>query len=177
MTEPVSPRSRPSQLHESHFTGTCHPKPQFRDLPPTGSARRTTLLKRAFLLQCPYCGQGHIIRYPFWIEDCCPRCGYRFAPETGYFVGGYVINLVGVEIITLIAVIVILLRSNLSLWEQEAIGIGAAIVLPILFFPWSRTLWMALDLTMQGDAHLEQEKHAADSTQSAVSRQRAAGSE
>lgn len=172
MTEPVSPRPRPSQLHESHFTSVCHPEPQFRDLPASGPARRSKLLKRALLLQCPYCGQRHIIRYPFWIEDCCPRCGYRFAPENGYFLGGYVINLVGVEIITLIAVIIILVRSNLSLWEQEAIGIGAAIVLPILFFPWSRTLWMALDLTMQGDAHLEQEKQADGSgQQSAVGNQ------
>ena len=151
------PHRPPSQLHDSHLLGTCQPKPEFRDLPASGSARRLKLLKRALLLRCPYCGQGHIIRYPFWIEDCCPRCGYRFAPESGYFVGGYALNLVAVEVIGLVVIVIILLRSNLSLLEQEAIGISAAVLLPIIFFPWSRTLWMALDLTLQGDSHLELE--------------------
>lgn len=172
MTESKPRSSAPSQLHDSHLTGTCHPKPEFRDLPASGSARRLKLLKRAFLLQCPYCGQNHIIRYPFWIADCCPRCGYRFAPESGYFVGGYALNLVGVEIIGLVAIVIILLRSNLSLLEQEAIGIGAAVLLPIIFFPWSRTFWMALDLTLQGDAHLELEQAAVSQQQSARSTNR-----
>ncbi len=177
MSEPASRRTAPSQLHDSHLAGNCQPRPELRDLPPSGRARRLLLLKRALLLECPYCGQGHIIRYPFWIRDCCPRCGYRFAPESGYFVGGYALNLVGAEIIALVVVVIILLRSNLSLFEQEAIGIGAAILLPLLLFPWSRTFWMALDLTLQGDAHLELEKRSAGgSQQAAVSRQQAAAS-
>lgn len=158
MPEPVKRQPTPSQLHQAHLQGVCEPKPEFRDLPPAGSARTTKLLKRGLLLQCPYCGDGHIIRYPFWIKDCCPRCGYRFAPESGYFVGGYALNLVVVEVVALVVIIIILLRSNLSLYQQEALGIGAAILLPIVFFPWSRTLWMALDLTVQGDSHLEHEK-------------------
>lgn len=163
MPEPTQRNPRPSQLHDSHLNEVCHPKPELRDLPPTGGARRMMLLKRGLLLRCPYCGEGHIIKYPFWIKDCCPRCGYRFEPEPGYFVGGYAINLVGVEIVAVALIVIVLLRSNLSLYEQEAIGIGAAVLLPILFFPWSRTLWMALDLTLQGDAHLEQERRAGGS--------------
>jgi uncharacterized protein (DUF983 family) len=145
-------------MHDAHLHGVCDPKPEVRDLPPSGSARTGKLLKRGLLLQCPYCGQGGIIKYPFWITQCCPRCGYRFAPESGYFLGGYAINLVGVEVLGLIVVVIILLRSNLSLLEQEVLGIGAAVLLPIIFFPWSRTIWMALDLTLQGDLHLELEK-------------------
>jgi uncharacterized protein (DUF983 family) len=158
MSEPAQPNPRPSQLHARSLPGVCDPKPELRDLPSGGSARRNKLLKRGLLLRCPYCGQGHIIKYPFWIKDCCPRCGYRFEPEPGYLVGGYAINLVGVEIVAVAIIVIILLRTNLSLYQQEAIGIGFAILLPILFFPWSRTLWMAFDLTLQGDAHLEQER-------------------
>lgn len=158
MSEPALKASRPSQMHGAHLQGVCDPIPALRDLPPSGSARVSKLIKRGFLLQCPYCGTGGIIKFPFWIADCCPSCGYRFAPESGYFVGGYALNLIGAEVIGLIAVIVVLLRSNLSLYQQEALGIGAAILLPVVFFPWSRTLWMALDLTFQGDLHLEQER-------------------
>jgi uncharacterized protein (DUF983 family) len=158
MPEPPVRQSTPSELHDRHLQGVCTPKPELRDLPPSGTARRRMLIKRGLRLQCPYCGQGHIIRYPFWIKDCCPKCGYRFAPESGYFVGGYALNLVGAEIFGVVIIVIILLRSNLSLYQQEFIGIGFAILLPILFFPWSRTLWMALDLTIQGDAHLDQER-------------------
>jgi len=160
MQQPDEQQSRPTQLHGAHLQEVCEPKPEFRDLPPSGSARVAKLVKRGLLLQCPYCGTGNIIKYPFWIKDCCPRCGYRFAAEAGYFVGGYALNLVAVEIIGLVAIVIILIRSNLSLYQQEAIGIGAAILLPIIFFPWSRTLWMALDLTLQGDLHIEQEKRS-----------------
>ncbi len=162
MPESALQQSKPSQMHGAHLEGVCHPTPEVRDLPSTGSARRTRLIKRGLLLQCPYCGQGQIIKYPFWIKDCCPKCGYRFAPESGYFLGGYALNLVATEIFALGVIIVILLRSNLSLYQQEVIGIGAAILLPIIFFPWSRTLWMTLDLIFQGDAHLEQEKRSLD---------------
>jgi uncharacterized protein (DUF983 family) len=164
MPESALRPSKPTQMHDTHLQGICVPKPEVRDLPPSGSARRRKLLKRGLFLQCPYCAQGHIIKYPFWIKDCCPKCGYRFAPESGYFVGGYAINLVGAEIIGLIVVILILLRSNLSLYQQEVLGIGAAILLPIIFFPWSRTIWMALDLTLQGDSHLEQEQRLSAAT-------------
>lgn len=166
MPEPAAPQSKPIGLHGRYLEGVCHPKPELRDLPPSGSARRRKLLKRGLLLQCPYCGQGHIIKFPFWIEDCCPRCGYQFAPESGYFVGGYAINLVGAEVIGVVIIVIILLRSNLSLYQQEALGLGAAVLLPILFFPWSRTIWMALDLTLQGDTHLDHEQRTSGAGES-----------
>ena len=159
MPESATRQSKARESHNLQLQDTCIPQPDKRDLPATGAARRRKLLKRGLLLQCPYCGNGGIIKYPFWIKDCCPTCGYHFAPEAGYFVGGYAINLVGVEIISVAIIVIILLRSNLSLYQQEALGIGAAILLPIIFFPWSRTMWMALDLSIQGDSHLEKERN------------------
>jgi uncharacterized protein (DUF983 family) len=153
------PDSAKKSSMSGHAREVCHPKPAARDLPPSaGWPRFLKLIKRGLLLQCPYCGQGGIIRYPFWIKQCCPKCGYRFEPEPGYFVGGYALNLIGVEIIGLVVVIIILLQTNFSLYQQEAIAIGAAILLPIIFFPWSRTLWMTLDLTFQGDSHVDRER-------------------
>lgn len=158
MPEPAVRPSNPSPANDVRPHRTCIPQPAQRDLPAAGSERTRTLLKRGLLLKCPYCGQGGIITYPFWIKECCPRCGYRFEPEPGYFVGGYAINLVGAEIIGVIIIVIILLRSNLSLYEQEALAIGTAILLPVILFPWSRTMWMALDLIIQGDSHIEHEQ-------------------
>ena len=55
-------------------------------------------------------------------------------------------NLVVAEILGLGVILVILFRSNLDLLWQEVIAISAALILPIIFFPFSRTFWMALDL-------------------------------
>jgi hypothetical protein len=44
------------------------------------------------------------------------------------------------------SVLVLLFRTDYSLWAQEIIAIGAAIGLPVLFYPYSRTLWMTIDL-------------------------------
>jgi hypothetical protein len=145
-------------MHESYLEGECHPNPKVRDLPPAGGPRFRKLAGRAIRLRCPYCGAGGIIHPPFGIETCCPKCGYRFAPEDGYFLGGYALNLVGSEVLGLGVILFFLLRGNYSLYQQEAIAIGAAILLPIIFFPWSRTAWMALDLMVQGDHHLEKER-------------------
>lgn len=156
----ASQNAQPSPLRDAHLEGVCHPHPELRDLPPGGAPRFRTLLGRGLKLHCPYCGAGGIVKPPFGIETCCPRCGYRFAPEDGYFLGGYALNLIGAEVLGLGVVIVILLRGNYSLYQQEAIAIAAAIVLPIVFFPWSRTLWMTIDLMAQGDHHLEKERPA-----------------
>lgn len=68
--------------------------------------------------------------------------------EEGYFLGAYALNLIVAEFIGLGVVIIILFQIDLSLWEQEFLAVGAAIVLPVLFFPFARTLWMALDLVV-----------------------------
>ncbi len=53
-------------------------------------------------------------------------------------------------------ILVFLLRSDLSLTWQQVIAVGAAILLPVVFYPWSRTFWMALDLSTAGDKDREQ---------------------
>jgi uncharacterized protein (DUF983 family) len=135
---------------------TCCERPELRALAPSGWSRFWTLLRRALLLRCPLCGGRGIFTHPWSLKRCCPTCGYDFDPEEGYFLGAYAINLVVAEVIGLGAVLVILLRSDLSLLWQQIIAVTAAILLPILFYPFSRTLWMALDLTTGGDKDKEQ---------------------
>jgi uncharacterized protein (DUF983 family) len=117
-----------------------------RNLPPSGSKRLFTLLGRAFTRRCPQCGGRGIFRNYFSLKSECPHCGYRFDREEGYFLGGYAVNLVVAEFIGLGGVLILLFRTDYSLIVQEVIAIGTAIGLPVLFFPFSRTLWMTIDL-------------------------------
>jgi uncharacterized protein (DUF983 family) len=118
----------------------------FRNLPPGGWPRLRTLLKRALTRRCPQCGARGIFRNYWSLRDRCPRCGYRFDREEGYFLGAYAINLLAAEFITIALLIYFLVRTDYSWVVLELIFIPMAVGLPILFFPFSRTLWMAIDL-------------------------------
>ena len=151
MSQQPTERRRPSQMHQAQLNDECSSHVEFRNLPASGFPRFKLLVQRALMLRCPYCGSGGVIHPPFGIETCCPKCGYRFAPEDGYFMGGYAMNLIVAELLGVGFVLYLLIRSDLSLYQQEFIAIAFAVLLPILFFPFSRTLWMAMDLMIQGD--------------------------
>ena len=115
-------------------------------LPPAGLARLRTLLARAVRRICPYCGQANVFRNWFSIEKYCPECGVRFDREDGYFLGAMAVNLIVAEMVGMSAVIILLLQRDMSLIWQEAIAISVAVSMPLLFYPFSRTFWMAIDL-------------------------------
>ncbi len=130
----------------------CLPHPEVRTLPARGWSRFWALLSRALRLRCPLCGTRGIFVHPWSIRECCPGCGYLFNREDGYFLGAYGLNLVVAEVIGLGAVLVILLQSDLSILWQQIIAASAAILFPVLFYPFSRTLWMVADLMISGES-------------------------
>jgi uncharacterized protein (DUF983 family) len=132
---------------------------QVRDLPPGGWARLGTLLHRALTRRCPQCGSSGIFRGYWTLRDRCPRCDYRFDREEGYFLGAYAINLIVAEFLSIAVLVDLLVRTDLSWVAIEAIVIPLAIGLPILFFPFSRTLWMALDLMIDRNSTDRQLRH------------------
>ncbi len=148
MADPVPGRdAEPDDAPEPGLPGDA-PWP---NLPPPGWARTRVLLKRAVLRRCPYCGGGNIFSNFFAIKEICPTCEVRFEREDGYFLGGYAINIVVSESIALGLAIWLLFGTELRelpLLQQELIAVALAVGFPLLLFPWSRTFWMALDLTL-----------------------------
>ena len=67
--------------------------PGLPNLPPAGWPRLRGLLGRALRRRCPQCGASGIFAHWLTIKEACPRCGYVFARETGYFLGAYLVNL------------------------------------------------------------------------------------
>lgn len=121
------------------------------NLPPAGWARTRTLLGRAITRKCPYCGGGNIFENYFTIRKICPTCEVEFEREDGYFIGGYALNLVISESLALFLAVWLLFFTSLRsapLLTQEIVAVSLALLLPLLFFPYSRTFWMALDLTI-----------------------------
>ena len=117
-------------------------------LPEDDLQRLRTVFGRALALRCPYCGGGGIFKNWFDLEERCPTCGTLFEREHGYFLGGYAINLIVAEFLAVGLVVLFWLLASPSVLTLQIVGVVLAGGLPILFFPWSRTLWMALDLQL-----------------------------
>lgn len=81
----------------------------------------------------------------------CPRCGMCFEREEGFFLGAYVVNF-GAMMISLalfIAVGIALTLPDPPPGKLTLGGMFVGTVVPILFYPFARTLWSAFDLWMK----------------------------
>lgn len=106
------------------------------------------MLTRGFRRRCPRCGEGSAFDGYFRLKDRCPSCGYTFYREEGYWTGAMIMNIAACEVWFFLLFIGTLVAS----WPDIAWGpiLIIALVtnglLPILFYPHSKTLWMAIDL-------------------------------
>jgi mannose/fructose/N-acetylgalactosamine-specific phosphotransferase system component IIC len=87
------------------------------------------------------------------MADRCPRCGYLFAREDGFFLGAFVINfgVTTVGLAVIMGVLIAVLAGGGAQRAIVAVAVAAAlevVVLPILFYPFSKTVWTAIDLAM-----------------------------
>ena len=108
------------------------------------------MLTRAFGLRCPWCGGRKVLRSWFALRKQCPACGVEYDRGDGFWLGGYVINF-GVTQFFLIAFITVgiaLTTPHSPALKLVLGGVAESIVVPILFFPFSRTIWAAFDIAM-----------------------------
>jgi uncharacterized protein (DUF983 family) len=126
------------------------PRTELWNLPLDTWNRFLVTMLRALTRRCPYCGSPGIYESYFALRERCPRCGVRFEREEGYFLGAYALNLIAAEFIGLGLALFLIFKTDLrhlSLVWQEVIAVALAIAFPVTFFPFSRTVWIALDLT------------------------------
>ena len=109
------------------------------------------MLARGLARRCPLCGSGHLFRTFFLVKERCPRCNFPIHREEGHWIGAIGMNTVvsfGALLLTLLVVFALT-------WEDRsgaAVFIPAfavAIVVPVVFFGPSQTLWSAIDLWMR----------------------------
>jgi uncharacterized protein (DUF983 family) len=109
-------------------------------------ARR--VLARGVTRRCPKCGYRKIFRRYFTLVERCPRCNYEFALEEGYWTGAMIMNMAFTEVLflTLFIGYVILSAPDIDWINLLVIGAATNVVFPIVFYPLSKTIWMAVDL-------------------------------
>ncbi|MGH8914251.1 MAG: DUF983 domain-containing protein, partial [Acidimicrobiia bacterium] len=110
------------------------------------SASTLAMLGRALRRRCPRCGAGAFSSF-YNLHEFCPGCGLRFEREQGYWVGALIIN----TTVTFGFFIVLFVGGMIVFWPDVpwgAIGvvsIGVMGILPLVFYPLSKTIWMALE--------------------------------
>jgi uncharacterized protein (DUF983 family) len=112
-----------------------------------GSPSRGRVLWWGFTRRCPRCGQGHLFRHYFTLVPDCPRCGLHFERESGYFAGALAINIIvtaGIFAIVFIA-LVAATAPHIPVLPLLAVLVPIVVVVPIVNYPFSKTVWMAVD--------------------------------
>lgn len=108
------------------------------------------MFARALVRRCPRCGRGKLFRRYFSMAKQCPRCEYLFAREDGFALGASVVNLVFSQIVA-IAYLIVSIAITLPdppVGRLAIIGVVVAIGSAVLFMPFSKTIWAAIDLVM-----------------------------
>ncbi len=124
---------------------------------------RATL--RGFGLRCPRCGRRGIFRTWFRLRSACPTCGLaleRGESEDHWF-GAVAVNLVAAELLGVGAIVAWIIASWPKVpWTALQYG-GPAImiVLPVVFYPFSRALWLSWDVYFRPAASEDKEGHPA----------------
>ncbi|CAN5441091.1 hypothetical protein BH10ACT2_BH10ACT2_21260 [soil metagenome] len=127
-----------------------------------------TMLRRAVLLCCPLCGSRRtFIRRWFGRYDRCRTCGIRWRREQGSELGAIALNCFFTFAALAVGMVVAFVATspNFPVFALTVGFMGAAIVLPLLLFPFTNTLWLAVDLL----AHRPDENELAEAADSILS--------
>jgi uncharacterized protein (DUF983 family) len=107
---------------------------------------------RALMLRCPHCGRGTMFSSWLRMRDACAICRLRFdRGEEDNFIGGYLVNFIVAELIVVIGGLMVVLATWPNVpWDAIMYGLAALMVpVPFLTYPYSKALWLAIDLHFQ----------------------------
>lgn len=110
-------------------------------------------LLRAVRLRCPQCGISHVMRSWFSLREACTECGLRFErdEQEEYWLGAYTLNFIATELVFVLLLAVTLVATWPNPPWTAIIWIGAVqmCLTPILFYPFAKSLWLAIDLVFR----------------------------
>ncbi len=98
--------------------------------------------------RCARCGEHRLFHKWVTMVERCPRCGHKFQRGDGFWLGSVMINMA----VTFALFLLIFVGGMVATWPDTpwtgllitTLLINA--VLPVLFHPFSRTIWVGLEL-------------------------------
>ncbi len=109
------------------------------------------LLARALRRRCSFCGSSDVFDGYFKMKLRCPRCNFKFDRIDGQRAGALGMNtIVTFGLLAVVVVVGLVLtypEFDLSVLLPAAVAV--AVLTPVAFYPYSRTLWNSIDLAMR----------------------------
>jgi uncharacterized protein (DUF983 family) len=107
-----------------------------------------SLVKRGLARRCPICRHKPIFDSWFRLKDRCPNCSYEFAREEGYWVSAIIVNTAVIEGLFLLIFIAVVIATapDVEWGPLLLVAVVTNVLFPIFFYPYSKTVWMAVDL-------------------------------
>jgi hypothetical protein len=95
------------------------------------------------------------------MHDACPKCGFSYEREPGFYLGSIYLNYGATVILTGTLYALLVMGLGLSNEKTLAVCLAAAVLCPILFFRHARSFLLALDSSVnQNQAHGPEEAGA-----------------
>ena len=84
------------------------------------------------------------------LDEDCAGCGLRFERQEGYWVGAVAVNTVATIVVFAGTFVLALVLTWPDVpWTTVTIVVVVVnVAFPIVFYPWSKTLWLATDLAV-----------------------------
>ena len=112
---------------------------------------KTQILGRGFRLQCPKCGKGKLFRGLFAMNRDCGICRFKFEREPGYFIGAMFLNYGVTAVLVTAGIFTLDYLTEVDYYRFLIIWGGICLIFPIIFFRYSRSLWLSLDYMFDPD--------------------------
>ena len=119
------------------------------------------MFRRALLRCCPWCGaRKTFIRRWLGRYDRCRTCGIKWHREHGFELGPTSLNVVITFFILGVGMVVgfVATAPDFNVGVLTTVFVALAIIVPIVAYPWTYTLWLAVDLA----AHPPDERELAE---------------
>jgi uncharacterized protein (DUF983 family) len=131
------------------------------------------MLWRALRLRCPWCGSRKtFIRRWLGKYERCRTCGIRWRREEGFELGAITVNTIFTFIVLTVAMTVgfVLTSPDIPVLPMVLSLVGVAVLMPVVIYPFTFTIWLALDLALHrpDEAELAAAAAAASASTSAA---------
>lgn len=109
---------------------------------------RGTMLGRALRRRCPRCGEPAFSSW-FKMDENCVQCGLHFEREPGYWAGAITINTIVIFATFLVSfgVMVVATWPEVPWTTVLVTTLLINLVVPTIFYPLSKTIWLALEMS------------------------------
>ena len=111
------------------------------------------MVRRGLTKRCPRCGAGGIYHTWLRMKERCGACGFKFEREPGFFIGTYFINFAIAEGFLFALVLGFIFWKNANPDAGVLVPMVGAVligtVVPLVSYPYARSIWSAIDLAMR----------------------------